>query len=491
MFGEFSHRTGAGVGGSLALEASSTVVWTFIAMLAAAAALAPPSAFAQTCAGDVTGLNLTCNTNDASITQVSVLSIIDGCTGAGDTATVVLQFTIVGTSQTRNDIGLFVATDGGDAITGQCAHFFLTPISLTPVPGSGTGPYLDANNNACGDIAQGVMNVFNTPQIVLDCVDVDMNGQLDFSTLVSWNNNANQVCTGVADAVPPNPAQCTDQTFTGIPVPVPTATATSTRTATATQTGTRTNTPTNTGTVTNTPTNTPANTATVTNTPTNTATNTATVTNTPTNTATHTATPTDTPANTPTNTATATNTATNTATITATSTNTATNTATITATATNTPTNTATITATPTNTPANTATNTSTVTNTPTNTPSNTRTATSTATNTSTATRTASNTPTRTATGTATRTPTNTPAGEPGQPCTTPAQCSTMICVDGVCCTTPCDGPNETCNLPGREGTCVPETTAPAPALSGAGKLAALGVLLTIAALGLRRRRHN
>jgi MYXO-CTERM domain-containing protein len=65
-----------------------------------------------------------------------------------------------------------------------------------------------------------------------------------------------------------------------------------------------------------------------------------------------------------------------------------------------------------------------------------------------------------------------------------------MFCVDGVCCNEPCDGPDEICDLPGREGTCVPETAAPAPTLSGTGKLAALGVLLTIAALGLWRRRR-
>jgi hypothetical protein len=47
------------------------------------------------------------------------------------------------------------------------------------------------------------------------------------------------------------------------------------------------------------------------------------------------------------------------------------------------------------------------------------------------------------------------------------------------------------CNLPGREGTCLPITAAPAPTLSGFGKFVALGVLLLIAGVGLRRRlRH-
>jgi hypothetical protein len=49
--------------------------------------------------------------------------------------------------------------------------------------------------------------------------------------------------------------------------------------------------------------------------------------------------------------------------------------------------------------------------------------------------------------------------------------------------------PNHTCDLPGREGTCLPITNAPAPALTDIGKLVGVGVLLLIAGLRLRRRR--
>jgi hypothetical protein len=61
-------------------------------------------------------------------------------------------------------------------------------------------------------------------------------------------------------------------------------------------------------------------------------------------------------------------------------------------------------------------------------------------------------------------------------------QCLSMICEDGVCCDRVCDGPDEICDLPGREGTCLSLQTAPAPALSGMAKVLALGVLLLIAA---------
>ena len=66
-----------------------------------------------------------------------------------------------------------------------------------------------------------------------------------------------------------------------------------------------------------------------------------------------------------------------------------------------------------------------------------------------------------------------------------------MNCVDGVCCDTPCDGPDEICNLPGREGTCLPVTTAPAPLLSEWGKLIGIAVLLLIALVRIRIRRSG
>ena len=139
---------------------------------------------------------------------------------------------------------------------------------------------------------------------------------------------------------------------------------------------------------------------------------------------------------------------------------------------------TATPTSTPTGTPSGTATNTA-----PTATPSNTA---PTATPTSTPTGTPSSTPTNTA---PTATPTNTPRGANGQPCTTPGQCQSMNCVDAVCCETACTEADHICNLPGREGTCLPITAAPAPALSGIGKLLGIVVLLLIAGARMAWRR--
>ncbi|HSP98521.1 MAG TPA: hypothetical protein VL049_14945, partial [Candidatus Dormibacteraeota bacterium] len=118
--------------------------------------------------------------------------------------------------------------------------------------------------------------------------------------------------------------------------------------------------------------------------------------------------------------------------------------------------------------------------------PTETPTATSTATAASTATVTATAIVTATATGTVTNTPTASPVPQGGA-CSTPSQCGTGNCANGVCCDTACDQPLQQCNLPGQVGTCA-STAAGAPAMTPWGLFAAAGMLAGIAGLALRRR---
>ncbi|MEO8601761.1 MAG: hypothetical protein ABI629_04200, partial [bacterium] len=104
-------------------------------------------------------------------------------------------------------------------------------------------------------------------------------------------------------------------------------------------------------------------------------------------------------------------------------------------------------------------------------------------------TQTATATPTSTATPTATasQTATRTRAAD-GADCSIPSDCLSTFCVDGVCCNTACDGPQETCD--GADpGTCTDvNVTAPAPALSSGGLLAGFGVMVLVALLAFWRR---
>jgi hypothetical protein len=45
-----------------------------------------------------------------------------------------------------------------------------------------------------------------------------------------------------------------------------------------------------------------------------------------------------------------------------------------------------------------------------------------------------------------------------GNPCSSPGQCASGYCVDGVCCQNACTGVCNACNLPGLAGTCSPVT---------------------------------
>jgi len=98
-------------------------------------------------------------------------------------------------------------------------------------------------------------------------------------------------------------------------------------------------------------------------------------------------------------------------------------------------------------------------------------------------------TPTATATETATATSTATMIPDGGS-CVDPSDCVSGNCVDDFCCDTACGGANEDCGLPGLEGVCT-EITAPAPAVSNAGLVAALLGVCAVGAFGLRRRRSH
>ena len=82
--------------------------------------------------------------------------------------------------------------------------------------------------------------------------------------------------------------------------------------------------------------------------------------------------------------------------------------------------------------------------------------------------------------------------GDPnGSSCTDAVDCMSDNCVEGVCCDTACDGPAESCNAPGRQGTCIAEIPAAAPAASQGGLLLITLVLAATAAVAFWRRRET
>jgi len=64
-------------------------------------------------------------------------------------------------------------------------------------------------------------------------------------------------------------------------------------------------------------------------------------------------------------------------------------------------------------------------------------------------------------------------------------------CVDDTCCAEPSCPPGQSCDNPGQAGVCSQDPTAPAPALSRGGVLAAALLLLTLGGFAVRRRRRG
>ena len=64
-------------------------------------------------------------------------------------------------------------------------------------------------------------------------------------------------------------------------------------------------------------------------------------------------------------------------------------------------------------------------------------------------------------------------------------------CVDDTCCAEPSCPPGQSCDNPGHAGVCSQDPTAPAPALSRGGVLAAAILLLALGGLAVRRRRRG
>ena len=218
------------------------------APVAAAPANAAPAVQApagtDTCLEDAFGGDTNCTSNDVRVSQYI---LVDGPTEClpGEVIQVKLQAELVAGAQDRYDIGLFIAQDGGDALTGTCFRDYLAPPLKAEGydPGkaftslaegyTGGGPFLTSEDDedTCGDISQGE-HVFRDvdeklvdgayadtgPQSIdvkcQDTVGADgkpgTDGVADVRTCVTWDNqdDASPACTSVTETLPNNKAKC-------------------------------------------------------------------------------------------------------------------------------------------------------------------------------------------------------------------------------------------------------------------------------------------
>ncbi len=213
-----------------------------------AVAPVPPVQIAElppTCMNDVYGEETNCDANDVRVGQYTLVEGPKECL-PGEKIQVKLQAELVAGAQDRYDIGLFIAQDGGAALTGICYRDYLAPPLLSsgydpgtlfvqpagddPITYTGGGPFLTSEEaeDLCGDIEQGVhtfRDVGETPSdtdtgpvwvdvVCQDSVDATgastPDGIADLGTCVSWDNvpDAKPACTKLEDTKPNNKAKC-------------------------------------------------------------------------------------------------------------------------------------------------------------------------------------------------------------------------------------------------------------------------------------------
>ena len=181
---------------------------------------------------------INCTATDTKIAQV-ILTQINGanydpavdppfvCQGA--TVTIGVRALLQTSSQKdRADVGVWVATDGGDAQTGQCNHYIIPPGQNIPNAVNGDG-------DSCAGIAEKSTVSLNLGAMTVPCVDNNNDGFLDLNGCVAWDvPGQDGVCPDNRDGVlpagttndykaatiPGTPAKCNCSTFQ-IPVIIP------------------------------------------------------------------------------------------------------------------------------------------------------------------------------------------------------------------------------------------------------------------------------
>src|SRR5262245_37068777 len=174
-------------------------------------------ASAQTCMQNKVNFGLNCTANDVRVAKFNVIAGPSECT-VGEPINVTLQAEEVATASERYDVGLFVALDGGNALTGSCHQDYLPPpLSTTPTAVQPrTAPFFNAEaaGDTCGDLEQGIHTLRDLVPLTIECQDSNHDGIADVGTCTSWDNQKSRGtqnsphCTSIAQTLPGPPAKC-------------------------------------------------------------------------------------------------------------------------------------------------------------------------------------------------------------------------------------------------------------------------------------------
>lgn len=143
-----------------------------------------------------------CGANDVRIARLDTYETIKACRYVGDTGIYSFKAQFVAGANARYDPTVWIASDGGDALTGSCYMDYLNPITSVSadedlVNGFGPFPNLESTvtpTDTCGDIRQNqtVYKIIGPMQI--SCTADLLNNQ-QLSTVIGWDVNTNHQCT--------------------------------------------------------------------------------------------------------------------------------------------------------------------------------------------------------------------------------------------------------------------------------------------------------
>lgn len=145
---------------------------------------------------DCPDVKLNCAASDVKIAKLYTQEMIEPCRYAGDTGTYIFRAELIGTSQSRYDPTVWIAADGGDALTGSCWKDYLNPVDNSSFNLlGGYGPYrdLEANGDTCGDLSQNEMNVKYIGPVTITCTQ-EMLDTLSINTIIGWDNSVVNNC---------------------------------------------------------------------------------------------------------------------------------------------------------------------------------------------------------------------------------------------------------------------------------------------------------
>ncbi len=159
---------------------------------------------------DPTTLNCTSNDIDiafATVTEYSFTSATGPftalpqgqsveCTG-GQQIYVRTHAFLVNNAQERFDIGVWIATDGGNAQTGTCNHY-----NLIPGQGGSTSLEVPAQADQCGDMSAGVQADVDLDVLTLTC-PTNGSSALSVGACVGWQNSDDFQERGTCPTSPP------------------------------------------------------------------------------------------------------------------------------------------------------------------------------------------------------------------------------------------------------------------------------------------------